>query len=320
MNRTIPLLLAVLPLLAHAQFYEENFDGNTFYPLPYTIDTTQPGNLWQVGPPQKDLLYAPFSPPNVIITDTVTPYPSNNTSSFTAKVAMDQWGFPVFFLRFYHAFDTDSLGDGGYVEISWDHGTTWTNIFDDWLMPLNIENYNTATWQAVQPETLANGQIGFSGRSGYPNESADWWYSSFCWENIGGQIIDSMYVRFTFVSDSVGGQRGGWMIDNIDVQSYIAHPVIEYTRMDDFLKVAPTLIEDRLFIIYDLDDERTHVSLALFDAAGRQVRVLRNGERPRGVEHLLIWRTELPPMSGPLYLKGHIGDREVHERLMLAPQ
>ena len=50
-------------------------------------------------------------------------------------------GWSVFFLRFYHAFDTDTLQEGGYVEVTWDNGGSWTNIFEDWLMPLNIENY-----------------------------------------------------------------------------------------------------------------------------------------------------------------------------------
>ena len=107
------------------------------------------------------------------------------------------------------------------------------------------------------------------------------------------------------------------MIDNITIESYIAHPVIDYTRMDDYLKVAPTLIEDRVQVIYDVDDEITPVFLALYDGQGRMVRSLRNAEMPRGVDHITVWRSDLPGASGPLFLRGHIGNREVHEKLML---
>ena len=320
MTRSLLFSFLLLPFMSQAQYAELYFEGSTFYPIAYEIDTSQANNIWQVGAPQKALLNEALSLPNVIITDSVTNYPVGNTSSFTLKTPLYDWGYPVFFLRFYQAFDTDSLNDGGYVEVSWDEGLTWTNIFADWLMPLNVELYNIESGGAIEADTLANGQLGFSGRSGYPVETADWIYSSFCWENIGGQLADSVFVRFTFVSDSIPEERGGWMIDNITIESYIAHPVIDYTRMDDFIKVAPTLIDEKLMVIYDLDDEVTDVRLDLFDGQGRHVRNLRNGKMPRGVDHLLVRRDDLPQAAGPLFLKGYIGTRMVEERMMLAPR
>lgn len=315
--RTLLLAILLSPFCTNAQYYEQYFEGTSFYPLPYNIDTSQANNLWQVGPPQKTLFTSALSIPNVIVTDTTAPYPLNNTSSFTIKAPLYDFGYPVFFLRFYQAFDTDSVNDGGYVEVSWDNGDTWINLFEDWLMPLNIELYNINTSQSIEADTLANGQIGFSGASGYPNNTADWIYSAFCWENIGAPLADSIFVRFTFESDSIADHGDGWMIDNITIESYISHPVIDYTRMDDYLKVAPTLIEDRVQVIYDVDDEITPVFLALYDGQGRMVRSLRNAEMPRGVDHITVWRSDLPSASGPLFLRGHIGNREVHEKLML---
>ncbi len=317
MIRPLPLLLAVVPILSHAQFYEQNFDGTSAWPLPYAIDTTA-GTLWQVGPPQKGLFNAAHSTPNVIVTDTVAYYPPNNTSSFTVKAPL--WGFGgwnVFFLRFYHAFDTDTLMEGGYAEVSWDYGATWDNLYEDWMMPLNIENYYEDDWSPVEPDTLPNGQIGYSGRTADGSNGLRWVYSSFCWENIGFPVSDSVFVRFTFYSDSIPEERDGWMIDDITLESYIAHPVSAYTRMDDYFVAVPNPVTDRLQVVYDIDADGTAVDLALYDAGGRRVMTLRDGVMPRTVDHLLLLRSDLPRDAGAYLIAGHIGSRAVSQPILL---
>ncbi|MCB0791030.1 MAG: hypothetical protein KDB97_04645 [Flavobacteriales bacterium] len=306
-------------LALNAQFQEQDFDGTQSYPLPYMIDTTA-GNIWQVGMPQKPLFNAARSAPNAIVTDTLAAYPPTNTSSFIVKSDLaGYWGWSVFFLRFYHAFDTDTLQEGGYVEVSWDNGASWTNIFSDWMMPLNIENYYADDWTPIIADTLSNGQIGYSGRSGSLTGGLRWVYSSFCWETIGYPLADSVFVRFSFFSDSIPEARDGWMIDNITVEAYIAHPVSAFTRMDDFIVVAPNPVQDQLNIVYDVDQDRTPVHLELIDPAGRAVRVLADGEFPPGDRHIQLDRRELPRPAGPLLLAGHIGGRSVAHRIILAP-
>lgn len=311
-------VLLVVPVFASGQYYFEDFDGTSFSPILYVIDTAA-GNLWQVGPPQKGLFNAAHSSPNVIVTDTLATYPTGNSSSFTLKAPLwSFWGWNVFFLRFYHALDTDTLMDGGFLEVSWDNGLTWTNIYDDWMMPLNIENFYESTWQPFMADTLPNGQMGYSGRTGGVTSGLEWVYSSFCWEPIGFPLGDSLFVRYTFVSDSLSEYRDGWMIDDITLEAYTAHPVNEYTRMDDYFSVTPTLVEDLVMIVYDLDREQNQVQLTLHDGQGRLVKRLRDGQRPRGVEHILLTREDLPSTSGPMYIKGRINGVDHLRRIVLA--
>jgi hypothetical protein len=110
-------------------------------------------------------------------------------------------------------------------------------------MPLKTKLFNSYKWMPIEAETLSGRLMGFSG---YPKNNANWIYSSFCWDTISGQLADPIFVRSAIESDSVAGVlRGGWMIDNVTIENYLAHPVIDYTRMDDYQKVVSTLIEDR---------------------------------------------------------------------------
>lgn len=315
MRALLPFIL--LPITTSAQYYDQNFDGTNWNPLPYFIDTAST-DLWQVGAPQKGFFNAPLSSPNVIVTDTVNPYPAGNTSSFTVKAATNVFGFwPVFFLRFYHAFDTDTLLEGGYLEVSWDNGASWTNIYDDWVLPLTVENYYTDTWTPVQPDTLPNGHMGYSGSTGSIVSGLRWVYSTFCWENIGFPPADSLFVRFTFTSDSTGTPRDGWMIDDMTLGSYMVHPIIAYTRMDDYLLVAPNPVNDRLKVMYDVDADHTRVVLSLFDVEGRHVRTLRDQVMPRSVDHFILDRDDLPSANGLYILRGSIGNRQVERRIVV---
>ncbi len=85
------LLLSVLLLSSRQataqsnwyQYFEMGTPPTTyFYPLKIQIDTSQQGNIWQIGRPQKILFNLAFSIPNAIVTDTLNTYPINDTSSF----------------------------------------------------------------------------------------------------------------------------------------------------------------------------------------------------------------------------------------------
>ena len=318
MRTTLPLVGLLLTLNAHGQFYEQYFDPGATSTLPYVIDTTQAGNLWQVGAPQKGFFNASYSPPNAILTDTLATYPAGDTSSFTVSAPVDQFGFyPVFFLSFWNAFDTDTLQEGGYVEVSWDEGLTWNNVFTDWLLPVNIEIYDD-TFQPLEADTLSNGQIGFSGSSGTAASGLRWVFTSICWESIGITLpSDTVQVRFTFFSDTTAEQRDGWMIDDMNFAAYFLHPVLDYLRKDDFLKVAPNPVSERFNLVYDIDAEEENVDIALYDGLGRLVQqlVLRN-ER-NGLHHVSRARSELPAANGLYYLKAMVGDRSFIEPVVL---
>lgn len=316
MRTLLPLVLAAAPFLTQAQYFQQDFDGGwSVYPFECVPDTAA-GNLWRIGAPQKPLFNNAHSGVNVIVTDTVYQTPAGNFSSFTAKADLSQMGwYPVFFLRFYHAFDMDSLHAGGYAQVSWDNGATWINIFDDWLMPMTIEIYDEQfMWHEL--DTLSNNERGFTGTSGSMTNGMQWMYTSVCWTNLGFPVADSLFMRFNFYSDSLAAPGDGWMIDDIWLEPYMMHPIVEYTRKDDYFIALPNPVEDRFFVIYDVDEPGTDVFLALYDLQGRLVKVLRDGVRPIGVDHVLVLRDDLPITTGVLLLKGRVGEKEHEERIL----
>jgi hypothetical protein len=182
-------------------------------------------NIWQIGGPHKTFFNAPYSPPNVIVTDTTNHYPINNFSTF--ELAVGQFDLPDYpydiFIDFQHKYDCDSLKDGGYITVSWDGGSTWMNIIDDTLCPYGSTPHNPEFPWGNQnlyttSSTLFNGEHGFTGHSG------TWIHSSMAWFNIPTKSkkntqSDTVKFRFNFISDSIQNNREGWMIDQIRLYS-----------------------------------------------------------------------------------------------------
>lgn len=316
MRSTLTSLLLVAPLLSGAQFVYTDFDPGGQDDVLWELDTAQ-GNVWQVGPPQKAFFSSPYSAPNVLVTDTLAPYPANAQSSVLVKASTQQllWS-PVFFMSFYQAFDTDTLNDGGYVEVSWDHGATWTNAFDDWLMPLEVEFFGPG-WQPLQADTLSNGQMGFSGRSGSAATGVDWCFTSFCWTNTGLVQTDTIYVRFGFHSDSIPETRDGWMIDNLTFEAYFAHPVSAHERSSGYFEVHPNPMPDRCFVFFDLERPVGTVHVAIHDQHGRLKSVLADGPRPEGRMVLPIWRDALGLGPGLYHVVAEYDGKRQHRALVV---
>ncbi len=193
-------------------------------PEPYLgLDTAAAsGNIWQIGMPGKLLLNNTFSGNHAIVTDTLNPYPINNHSYFDVFIGgFNICGYPAsIFLEIYHQYDTDTLQDGGYITVSFDHGATWKNLYDDFSEetgsglgpPWSSEHlYSTE-------DVLYNGEYGFSGRS------EGWVHTAYAWYVLGvnnsrSTIADTAILRFNFISDSLQNNREGWLIDHIKVYS-----------------------------------------------------------------------------------------------------
>jgi hypothetical protein len=242
-------------------------------PTPYiTIDPA--GNLWQIGAPQKTFFSEAYTAPNAMVTDTINLYPADNHSSFTLAVGgfnMNEWYYIYdIFLDFRHKFDTDTLKDGGYIQVSWDKGITWMNIIHDtvyWEVtpgttwdPGNISLYS-------ESDTLYNGEFGFSGNSG------GWIHTSMTWHLIPVKSQmdfppDTMLIRFNFISDNTDNPHEGWMIDqirlfSIDLGSGICEDGTSHSH------VAPNPMKTSSAVI--LDNTYQNVSYELTDMQGRVV-------------------------------------------------
>lgn len=195
-------IIQLLTSLAQSTiFYSDtiNFEEPCYY---LYIDSAST-NLWHVGIPDKTIFDTAYSPPYVIITDTLNSYTSNNHSKFILKLEPESIGDGGYtFISFWHKFDTDSINDYGLVEVSYDEGDDWNVLYNDttYLVYYERNGSNTGIY-------LATGQ------------SNGWVYDNieFVFYLTGAGIPENIWLRFSFYSDDIQNEKEGWMIDNIQI-------------------------------------------------------------------------------------------------------
>ena len=179
---------------AFQNFYLEDRDPNGYF----FIDPLQSNNIWQIGAPSKATFDSAYSASLALITDSVNTYPINNTSSFMFTVYTDDFTE----IEFWHKINSDSLADGGVIEVSTDGGFSWTNI-------INLPQITCTNFYSSSDFISSN-----SNKSGFTGTS-DWMHSK-----IQGAYLFDVTFRFTFTSDSINTNKDGWMIDNFSVKVY----------------------------------------------------------------------------------------------------
>ena len=188
-----------------------NYDMSDPEPILNINVAANPNNIWQIGPPQKTVLSSSFSSPNVIITDTVSTYPINDTSSFTIESTAIQSSSSVnwsnFNLNFKYFVDSDTLVDFGIIEFSPDNGVTWIDLIND------------ASYSSYL-EWVLNSSVGISPT--LTGASYGWMEASV---NMRDLVVfldiqpgTTFMWRFSFISDAVQNNRDGLMYDNIFVE------------------------------------------------------------------------------------------------------
>ena len=88
-------------------------------------------NIWQVGMVNKSFFNETLSGKPAFVTDTINTYPKNIDNHFLLSIPAEDSSWYEGILSFYHKFNTDTLADGGLIEVSYDQGQTWKNILDD---------------------------------------------------------------------------------------------------------------------------------------------------------------------------------------------
>jgi hypothetical protein len=192
------------------------FEDNTGSIGNIIIDTTFPGNIWQIGTVQKPGFSNAFSGTHALQTDTLNPYPVNNESA--AILYLDSSFVPNlgpidFSVTFWHYYDTDTLTDSCILQVTVDSGKTWSsspiNSSAHMYYSGSLNNYGADPW--FNSDTLL-----WTGRSGgWKKESVCVFYLA-----IKGLQLPKIYgFRFFFRSDSVETNKPGWMIDNIQLKA-----------------------------------------------------------------------------------------------------
>ncbi len=188
--------------------------------------------LWQVGKSSK--FDGVLSAKPALYTDTLNSYPPNVDEGVVMVLFEDTWFGPYHWYDIYfkHRFETDSLADGAYIEISLDSGSTWVNAIDymdsvAWPMwgPYSIDFYSN--------EYLVNGQ-----RSAFTGSGVNYRQNHIHLGLITAIVAQpeivgfpvAPYLRFSFVSDSIDNQKPGWQIDEVEIWGVITHGVEKHIQ------------------------------------------------------------------------------------------
>jgi len=173
-----------------------SFDQDTNYKKYFYIDSTDLGNIWQIGSPDKTIFSSAYTVPNVLVTDTTNTYPPNDTFSVIVRHIINNSIYTFVDLRFYYYINCDTLTDFGKLASSVDGGHTWIELTSDFTSYYG--------WQYSGPI--------FTGNSfGWKEARLLWRFSAFIPLYHG----DTVLFKFTFISDGIDNHKDGWMIDDI---------------------------------------------------------------------------------------------------------
>ncbi len=251
MKKLIPILTVLM--LTNTAFAQDDYFIDFDSPFSQNdhiiIDTlTNPGNIWEIGIPDKALFHYAHSPLHAIVTDTLNPYPVNDTSSFIIKhTRMGCWGTFNYELNLYFWFmmDSDTLTDYGKVEVSIDNGLSWINLlsdtsyFIDWYELKPVLTGNSGGWQHFAANLYElTYQIGYS---------------------------DTLLYRFTFISDSIQTNKDGWIIDDFHLNDFW-EGVDEY-KNSDLIDIFPNPSNGNFTIESDLLN-KSKFRIEIYDITG----------------------------------------------------
>lgn len=235
--------------------YTLNFE-DTFCLELLTIDTlANPGNVWQTGKPQKTIFNSAYSLPNVIVTDTINPYPPNDTSVFIIRKAAGggfEFSHTVILSGFYQV-NSDSLNDYGLIEFSPDDGSTWIDLLNDTV-------YNSYyIWWSTKPVLTGN---------------SNGWQPIYVWLADLGPVFniqwgDTIQYRFTFISDSVSDTLDGLMYDDLHFEDWV-----EGIEELGFTNISSTAFPNPTSEILTIDFENPDYSpfeLTIYDNSGKRI-------------------------------------------------
>ena len=250
-------------------------------------------NIWEIGKPDKVFFNAALTGSSSLLTDYVDFYTCNRNDYFYITIpwsfSENFWGEGI--LSFYHKFDTDTLIDGGVIEVSYDHGMSWINV-------LNDSNHISVNFIGLYGDTIKGGLYGFSGKSD------NWQYVELYWHWIGvtkstTMDLDTSLIRFRFVSDDINTNKEGWMIDDIVFRGYaIGNSIDEDSQMQIEVFPNPT----RGLINIEVNNESfRNLIIAIFDLSGKKL----------NIKKIVDGQADLFDIPTGIYMYKIFGDSEI---------
>jgi hypothetical protein len=217
-----------------------------------TIDSiSNPDNSWEIGKPNKSFFTEALSLPNAIVTDTINSYPTNDSSVFIITHYAN-YGFVyghTAVLNGQYKVDCDSLNDFGRIEFSPDNGISWIDLIHDTINPPPI-------WGSEKPL--------LTGISNWTFFSVDLAHMGFEYE-----LGDTVFFRFTFLSDEIENNRNGLMFDDISFGDFVEG--IKLSDINDFnSKIFPNPSNQQITIEFDNKDMDEY-NLQIVDINGKVI-------------------------------------------------
>ncbi len=238
------------------EVYQFTFEDTTHHGR-LMIDTiSNPDNTWQIGPPQKNTMKEAHLSTNAIITDTINPYPINDSSVFTVihKVNLALAHEDKMRLSGFYKVDSDSLKDFGLIEYSPDNGITWLDLVND----------KPFEWSSNKPVLTG---------------LSDWTYFNVGFNDSGYdlRIGDTVRFRFTFLSDSIQTNRDGLMYDDLFFEDFYEGIYSRFhSEFNSF--VFPNPADKWVTIEFDNTD-LSSFHLEVFDVSGRLIIIESGGKQ-----------------------------------------
>lgn len=231
------------------------------------LDTTIPSNIWRIGQTSK----TDFLPStSAIVTGLSDPYQINNDSYFDVNIYGIKYNYINPLITFDHKFITDTLNDGGYIEVSFDQGSTWKNVVYDSTMILSFGN--TGRTNVYEIDDTITGKIpSFNGSSnGWIHSEIEWvWYiMTKSVNDFSFPASDTLTLRFHFKSDNNQTNKAGWIIDNINISNIVIGSIDDIIKDNDsYILVSPNPITESAQISILKENVFIH-SIDVFDVLG----------------------------------------------------
>ncbi len=228
-------------------------------------------SLWQTGPPQKLLFDSAWSPPNVIITDTVQVYPDSTETYFYLKFS--PWDSFNIFIAWNQRVDVGE-GDSCLVEmssdgISWFSLTEYLNYIQAVSFMYEIIYYKTDLQTEVSENALPGENCEFTDTTTDWTQQSLWFHYFIPIKENEALFTDSMFVRYRFVSDQNTVNNEGWMIDEMYTGNFWLSGSISDMNRDDLIQVFPNPSETA--VSFDADILKFPVEVNISDMNGKQV-------------------------------------------------
>lgn len=233
-------------------------------------------SVWEIGNLSKTIFNNSYSGENSIVTSLDSSYSNSDTSNFYIQLT-NEWNFPNYLggyyplvLDFKHRFNTDTLNDYGKIEISFDNDPVWYNVHDI------LKGYSWWTWGEKKSfhvfletgDTLYQ-DISISGNSnGWIHTRYYITYETLVYDN-NLYPLDTMVIKFSFITDSIENNYDGWQIDDLNV--FIKDDINSIKSLNNTrFKLYPNPFNEHFKV--DLIDESFY-KVSVFNGLGSLVQI-----------------------------------------------